>query len=54
MKKLKINYPIRSIRLSQKTWEALKEKRWKSQKGWEQFIQDIVKKGDNPLDINNR
>ncbi len=43
MKKEKISYPIRSIRLSQKTWEALKNKRWKSRKNWEQFIKDIIK-----------
>lgn len=36
------NYPIRSIRLSQKTWEAFKEKRWKSRKGWEQFIKKLI------------
>ena len=53
-KKTKESYPIRTIRLSQKTWQALKDKRWKSQQGWEQFIQEIVKKGDNLLDINNK
>lgn len=42
IKQNKKSYPIRSIRLSDKTWKLLKERRWKSMKGWEQFIKDTL------------
>lgn len=42
--KNKKSYPIRSIRLSEKTWEGFKKMRWKSGKGWEKFISDLAKK----------
>lgn len=36
-------YKIRTIRLTEKTWEKLKDKRWKSKLGWEKFISNLIK-----------
>lgn len=43
-KKEKIPYKIRTIRISDKTWEYLKGKRWESNLSWEKFIISLIKK----------
>ncbi len=39
--KEKIEYKIRSMRLSDKVWEDFKNKRYKSKLGWNKFIKSI-------------
>lgn len=38
------HYNIKGIRLSEETWEKLKELRLKSGKSWNLFIADLMKK----------
>ncbi len=54
-KKPKESYPQRTIRLSQKTWNKLKAKRWKSRLSWEKFIDGLEYKDvDNSSQIKNK
>jgi hypothetical protein len=41
--KEKMNYKIRHIRMSDKNWEKLKEKRWRSKLSWNLFISNLLK-----------
>ena len=43
---MKESYKIRSIRISDKTWELFKKKRWHSQKSWNIFIYELIKKNE--------
>jgi len=43
---MKESYKIRSIRISDKTWELFKKERWKSQKSWNIFIYELIKKNE--------
>lgn len=50
-----IKYKIKGIRMNEKTWELLKKERKQSNLSWNLFLLKLIKKkGDNPLDINNR
>ena len=44
MKTEKKSYKNRVIRMSDKTWELFKNKRWQSKKSWNLFIYELFKK----------
>jgi hypothetical protein len=37
------NYPNRTIRISDETWEELKKRRLESKLSWNQFIKELIK-----------
>ena len=39
----KIDYKIRTIRLSDETWKKFKEARWKSRTSWNLFVVELLK-----------
>lgn len=54
MKTEKQSYKNRVIRMSDKTWELLKRKRWQSQKSWNLFLLDLIKNNEEKKYKNHR